>query len=242
MYIHSYASKQSTQMHTLSTSPFLHHYHYEPHKLWKHLKSTGYRDKPKENPAMVLNIDGETCHEKVKIANYFNSFFTTTAGTLAANLPLPPNKYTTDTTTFQNYYINKGILPNSFTLTTTSPDFTLRELMKLKTNRSTGPDKLPTRFLKDGAIAIAEPLTHIINMSIMTNTVPYELKETLVTPIYKKGDKLHVSNYRPVSILCIVSKILERAIYVQVEQYLKENNILYKFQSASELCTTQKRV
>ncbi len=71
---------------------------------------TGYRDKPKENPAMVLNIDGETCHDKVKIANYFNSFFTTIAGTLAANLPLPPNKYTTDTTTFQDYYIYKGIL------------------------------------------------------------------------------------------------------------------------------------
>ena len=106
---------------------------------------------------MVLNIDGETCHDKVKIANYFNSFFTTIAGTLAENLPLPPNKYTTDTTTFQNYYKNKGILPNSFTLTTISPDFTLRELMKLKTNKSTGPDKLPARFLKDGAMAIAKP-------------------------------------------------------------------------------------
>lgn len=68
-------------------------------------------------------------------------------------------------------------------------------------------------------------------MSIMTNTVPNELKEALVTPIYKKGDKPNVSNYRPASILCIASKILERAIYIQVEQYLKENNILYKFQS-----------
>ncbi len=52
---------------------------HEPRKLWKHLKSTGYRDNPKENPAMVLNIDGETCHDKEKIVNYFNSFFTTTA-------------------------------------------------------------------------------------------------------------------------------------------------------------------
>ncbi len=145
------------------------------------------------------------------------SFFTTIAGTLTENLPLLPNKYTTNTTTFQMYYTNKDTLPNSFTMTTISPDFTLRQLMKLKTKKSTGPVKLPTRFLKDGAVAVSEPLTHIINMSIMTNTVPNELKEALVTPIYKKGHKLNVSNYRPVSILCIVPKILERAIYIQVE-------------------------
>ncbi len=65
----------------------------------------------------------------------------------------------------------------------------------------------------------------------MTDKVPKGLKEALVTPIHKKGDKLNVSNYRPVSILCVVSKILERAIYIQLEQYLKESDILYALQS-----------
>ncbi len=136
------------------------------------------------------------------------------------------NKFFTDTPKFLNYYANKGILPNRFTLTTVSSDFTLRELTKIKTNKSTGPDKLQARFLKDGARIIEGPLTHIINISIMTDTVPKELKEALVTPMYKEGDKLNVSNYRPASILCIVSKILERTIYIQLEQYLKENDIL----------------
>ncbi len=97
---------------------------------------------------------------------------------------MPPNKFSTDIPTFQNYYTNKGILPNRFTLVIVPTDFTPRELTKLKTNKSTGPDKLPARFLKDGATIIAEPLSHIINISIMTDTVPKELKETLVTPIY----------------------------------------------------------
>ncbi len=123
---------------------------------------------------------------------------------------MPPKKFSTDTPTFQNYYTNKGILPNRFTLATVSTDFTLRELTKLKTNKSIGPNKLPARFLKDGAKIIAEPLTHIIDISIMTDTVPKELKEALVTPIYKKRDKLNVSSYRPVSILCTVSKILKK--------------------------------
>ncbi len=69
------------------------------------------------------------------------------------------------------------------------------------------------------------------NLLITTRTVPDALKEALVTPIHEKGDILNVTNDRPVSILCIVSKILERAIYTQVEQHLKEHNILYKYQS-----------
>ncbi len=178
----------------------------------------GCKDKTKENPAMLLTIEGETFHNKIKIANFFNSFLTTVAETLASKLPLPPNKYTTIKPTFQNCYKNNGIFPNRFRLATVSPIFALRELMKLKTNKSTGPDKLPVRFLRDGAKVIAKPLTHIINLSVMTDTVPRELKEALVTPIYKKGDKLNVIIYRPVSILCIVSKILERAIYIQVEE------------------------
>ncbi len=158
----------------------------EPRKLWKQLKKTGYRDKPKETPAMVLNINGDPSHDKVRTANYFNTFFTTDAETLARNLPVPPNKLSTDRPTFQNYYTHKGILSNRFMLTTVSTNFTLRELTKLKTNKTIGPDKLPARFLKDGVIGIAGPLSHIINISIMTDTVPKELKEALVTPIYKK--------------------------------------------------------
>ncbi len=108
---------------------------HEPRKLWKQLKKTGYREEPKEIPAMVLNIDGDPSHDKVRVANYFNKFFTTVAETLARNLPMQPNKFSTDTPTFQNYYTNKGIFPNRFTLTTVSTNFTLREL-KLKPTKA----------------------------------------------------------------------------------------------------------
>ncbi len=161
-------------------------YKHEHRKPWKQLKKTGHREKPKETPAMVLDIDADPSHDKIRIANYFNTFFTTVSETLARNLPVPPNKFTKDTPTFQNYYTNKGILPNRFTLATVSTDFTLRELIKLKTNKSTEPDKLPARFLNNGAKIIAEPLTHIMNTPAMTDTVPKELKEALVIPIYKK--------------------------------------------------------
>ena len=72
-------------------------------------------------------------------------------------------------------------------------------------------------------------ITHIINLSIETETVPDELKSAIVKPLFKKGSRLEVGNYRPVSLLCIISKVLERAIYVQLYDYLKSNQLFYEF-------------
>ena len=68
-------------------------------------------------------------------------------------------------------------------------------------------------------------------MSIETGIVPDELKSAIVKPLFKKGSRLEVGNYRPVSLLCIISKVLERAIYVQLYDYLKSNQLFYEFQS-----------
>ena len=75
------------------------------------------------------------------------------------------------------------------------------------------------------------PITYIVNLSISEGIVPEEFKKARVKPLYKKNSTLDVGNYRPVSILCVVSKILERAVYVQLESFLVSNNIMYEFQS-----------
>ena len=68
-------------------------------------------------------------------------------------------------------------------------------------------------------------------MSISDNCVPDDMKKTRVKPLYKKNGNLDVGNYRPVSILSVVSKILEKAIYIQLEAYLVKNNIICEYQS-----------
>lgn len=68
-------------------------------------------------------------------------------------------------------------------------------------------------------------------MSIVDRQVPDELKSARVKPLFKKNCRSEVGNYRPVSILCIVSKILERAVYNQLEVFLTKNKLLYEFQS-----------
>ena len=66
---------------------------------------------------------------------------------------------------------------------------------------------------------------------MFTSTFPSEWKKAKVTPIYKDGDKSDVSNYRPISVLPILSKILERAVHDQMYNYLTRNNILNQCQS-----------
>jgi hypothetical protein len=104
-------------------------------------------------------------------------------------------------------------------------------LCNLNRNKSTGLDGISPKFLKDGAEILKTTVTHIVNLSITTSTVPDDLKCARITPLYKKKSKLDVGNYRPVSVLATVSKIVEKAVYIQVERYLSENNILYEYQS-----------
>ena len=78
---------------------------------------------------------------------------------------------------------------------------------------------IPARFIRDGASILKIPITFIVNLSITSNTVPYEMKVAKVKPLYKKNSTLEAGNYRPVSVLTIVSKILERSVYTQVVNF-----------------------
>jgi len=103
-------------------------------------------------------------------------------------------------------------------------------LSSLKCN-STGLDNIPAKFIKDGSDVISNPLAHIVNLSLNTGIVPKDLKSARVVPLHKKNSRSEVGNYRPVSILCIFSKILERIVFSQLESYLKSNNLLFEYQS-----------
>ena len=77
---------------------------------------------------------------------------------------------------------------------------------------------------------IAAPLTQILNLSIQTRIFPDSLKNDKVTPCFKKGDKSDKTNYRPISILPIVSQIIERHISDQIKEYLNCPKLLYERQ------------
>ena len=98
-------------------------------------------------------------------------------------------------------------------------------------------------LLKDVALVIAAPLSFVINLLFQTGIVPSSWKVAQATPLYKKGDEIEVSNYRPIPILPILSKILERSVHYQLVNYLEQNNTLsekqydYTKKRSAELAT-----
>ena len=106
-----------------------------------------------------------------------------------------------------------------------------KALKELKSKKATGVDGIPARLLKDGADSLASPLSVIFNLTIQQNFIPAEWKKAKVTPLHKSGTKEDPRNYRPISVLPVVSKVLERLIHKQLENSFDEHNLLCKSQS-----------
>ena len=118
-------------------------------------------------------------------------------------------------------------------------------LLSLKTAKSTGPDSISATMLRSTAASIAPSLTKLFNLSIASGCFPTTWKCARVTPIFKSADPALPSNYRPISILPIVSKVLERHVYNLVSNHLALSSPISAFQwgfmpkrsTTSALCT-----
>ena len=128
------------------------------------------------------------------VAQKFNDFFTTVASTLVSKLPKPSGLFGMNHV--RNFYSDK-VAQDSFKLNPVDKDQVLKIINNLGSEKATGIDGLPVRFIKDGANQISNPLTHIINLSLQQGIVPNDLKCARVVPLHKKGDRTNEGNYRP---------------------------------------------
>ena len=113
-------------------------------------------------------------------------------------------------------------------------------LSDLSPSKATGPDGIPAYLLKRCSVVIAPSLTALFELSLQQGVFPSEWKAANVVPIPKKGDTHEVTNYRPVSLLSQVSKVLERLIFSQVSSFVE--NSLYDLQHGfrcKRSCVTQ---
>ena len=159
----------------------------------------------------------------------FKDFFANLAKNLVDNLPAPTGLFGIDSVT--TYYGNLNLPAEKFHLKPTSHEIVLKLLEDINPAKSIGIDKIEGRFLKDGATVLAAPIKYLCNLSISLSSFPEKCKIAILKPLYKKGSKLEAKNYRPISLLPVISKIFEKIIHNQTQAYLDENKILYKFQS-----------
>ncbi len=93
-------------------------------------------------------------------------------------------------------------------------------LESLDSTKATGPDGIPARLLKETASVISPSLCKLYNKSLELGIFPQEWKIANIVPIYKKGEREHTENYRPISLLPIVSKVLERCVFSNIKDHL----------------------
>ena len=103
-------------------------------------------------------------------------------------------------------------------------------LSNLEDHKASGQDEIPTTLLKRLATVISPILTMIFQASLHQCLIPMDWKSANIVLIFKKGERHNPSNYRPVSLTCICSKLLEHIIYSHIFLHLKKYNILCKEQ------------
>ena len=194
-----------------------------PRKFWQTIKQI-FPVKSKSNAAPSRYLENETTNTrstdpKEKV-NMFCNFFTNVASFL--------KRSSIHLKDFVWHYHKNNTLKTckSFRFGYVSVVFVRKELKKLKRHKATGCDDLPPGLLKDCADEISHPLHYLINLSLKTAEIPTEWKHALVTPIYKSGSSSKVDNYRPISIIPILAKILEKSVHSQLIDFLEENHLL----------------
>ena len=187
-------------------------------KFWKTVKPF-FTDKCKTTNNIILTEKNETLNDNKKISNTFNEYFTNI--TKGLNL-----RESTGNINFENEESCKKIKEN-FGKETISKKDVLNLIEQLPGNKATVSNDIPVSVLKESVSAYYEKLTDIFNNCIRSGTFPEILKKSEVTPVFKKGDPTSKTDYRPVSTLSNFSKIFEKLIYLQLNNYMQNKFSIY---------------
>ena len=169
---------------------------------------------------MTISYKGKVTTKNSEIADAMNDFFSTIGQELANKIKSPA--------CFKSYL--KNPVSKIMTLQDVDEKEVIKIIMSLGSKKSAGADGIRPLLLKKCCKQVFKPITHIMKLSLKFKIVPDKLKIAKVIPVHKKDDKSNPGNYRPISLLSMLHKILEKLMYTRLTKFLNENNILYKYQ------------
>ena len=185
--------------------------------LWKHLNSLTKRKPRQQKSVTELEVNGVISTDSTEIANEFNNYFIQSAEELAENFdPAKLSQVIITTDSSQSFYIKE-----------VDQEKVGKIINKLSNSKSKDLFGLDTALIKTHSSTLIKPITHLINLSIRTGKFPQSWKTAIITPILKAGAPDHVGNYRPISILPVFSKVLEKVIAEQLVDHLESNELIY---------------
>ena len=168
-----------------------------------------------------LFVDTNIIANKTSVAETFNNFLVNVGSNLPSKIPKAKN-------TFCKYL--KKRISNSFFINAVKDNEIEKLIKNLNHNKSLGPCSIPVKILKNHANDLKQPLAFLINLSFQQGVFPEALKNARVTPIFKKDNPQIPSNYHPISVLSVFSKLYEKCMYSRLYSYLTKYKILFKKQ------------
>ena len=187
--------------------------------LWKNIK--GWLNWKASGPPTQLFADGSLISSPKALATTMNRYFISKVDRLRQGIPRnnsDPLKVLRKTMADRSC---------SFHFKPVHPDNILEIIKGLRNSKATGLDYIDVNIIKLVVDDIVPAITHIVNLSIRDATFPRSWKFAKVVPLLKKEDPLNPKNYRPVALLPVISKILERAVFAQLVSYLDNNALLH---------------
>ena len=181
------------------------------------------KNKNKGSIIPYITVNGICKYDPSIIANEFRKFYSSIGSSLAQKIKVEEKG-------IDQYIQNIPQTVDSLALHATSPSEIETVIKAILNKTSYGHDKIGNVILKSLNEAISLPLCRISNQSIMEGRFPELVKLAKVVPLYKSKEMDIVINYRPISLLITISKVLEKIIYKRVYSFLERNSILYKSQ------------
>jgi hypothetical protein len=190
-----------------------------PKKLWQSIKDICHLNKSHSNCSELITSKSDPKSS----LNYCNNFFANIGKHLA-------DKTLNDLSVTQDFLASNTKLKKfnnkSFFMTPTDENEVESLILDLKPDSAPGIDKCSPVLIKTIRKSIVIPLTHIFNISLSSGVFPEIWKVAIVSPIFKNGEKNNPNNYRPISLLIIFSKLLEKIVNKRVTTFLKHNNLI----------------
>jgi exonuclease III len=192
-------------------------------KLWKTLNKITGKISNKKDIADEMIIDGVKETNAKVIANAFARYYSQVGKKLAEKIEGKGNIVD------PVRQISQRVNGNCFLFPTTHQEIE-RLIKSLKPKDSRGNDNLSNNMLKIIYPSITNALWILFNKSLSAGKFPDDMKLAIVKPVYKAKSRTDISNYRPISLLTVISKILEKIVNLRLTKFLTKHNILYEGQ------------
>ena len=191
-------------------------------KTWEGIREIVHtKNRPNSNITQLKSKDN-IIDEPKKISNTFCNFFTNVGLNIDKDIPKSPHVTPV-------HYL-KDRVDTNFDILPTNNNEVIKIIAHLDDTKSTGPSSIPVNLLKIAAPIITPYIVQIVNKSFSTGIFPNAVKLAKVIPIFKAGSIYDVNNYRPISLLSVFSKIIEKIMHQRLYLFLESHNVFFKSQ------------